>query len=374
MGKSLKEIVRERRNEEKAGKEFKNVIPEDPMVIKEDKDEGPSLLDQLTENKSGGEFSEILETQDNKSESEKKETTKLDLAESTDDEKPAKVETKVNEETDTVPDFTNEEKTKPDVTPIDSGKRFKVKTVYGDEELTETELAQGFMRNAHYTQVMQQVREQEKMVRNLLGNPQDLIEFAMANGVDLKQLVHAEPELPEFQLPELSPYASETEKAMYMALQNQNKVNKQLMEKVGGFEKSFKQSKFGSMNDQVEKDFREKRGDIPENAAHAVFALYKEGRRLLGAGYTINNALRDFNKAEGDIGKRWLESSQGKKWYEAERRKIIAEYANGKQKQRDEHLSPDNLNTAKGKGSEQKPKVTSMNWRELAKNAVGIKN
>lgn len=375
MAKSIKETVREMREKEKAGGSIKRITPEDPMMIKDDEDQS-NLMSEMTTGQQELNL-DALSQEDSKSEPEKDEATKVGLADDFSDEegKDTKVETDSFKGTETETED-REAQAKVSETPSEPGRKRKVKTVYGEEELTDEEVNAGYMRNAHYTQVMQTVREQERIVRNLLSDPRNLVEFAMQNGVDLKSLVHVEPEIQEFALPELSEYATETEKAMYEFLKQQNAVNKKLAEKVSGFESTFKKSQSGTMNDQIENEFKEKRvtTETPETASHAVYAMFKEGQRLFGKAYTIQSALADFRKAEGDIGQRWLSSARGQQWYETEKRKIIAEYISGKDKQREETLAPDSLAPSKARvSSDGKLKVKDLeHGRSLAKKALGI--
>jgi hypothetical protein len=345
----IKDRISQMREKEKRGEVVERELAPDPMAIQSDP-ENENLMSEIVSDKEEGDILGDSFDEGSKPEPERKETTDLSLTDLVEKEVPVVAKREVETKPAVESAGTDPKDAKPsDALPIhaDDGARYKVKTVYGEEELTLKELEQGYMRAAHHTQVSQQNAEMRKQLTYLFSDPKNIVEYALANGVDLKPLVQADVAIPEFNIPEPGEYATETERVLYGALKQQSVMNRALLKEVTGIKNSSKLSKMGMEEDQVEREFKEKRGDVPETAAHAVRALFREGKRVFGAKYGMQNAIRDYKIAEGDVIERWKASPQFTKWYEAERRKIIGEYADGKDKTKAATLSPDSLPTGK---------------------------
>jgi hypothetical protein len=341
----IKGRVREMIEKEKKGEVVEREVEKDPLEIPEDSNEENLMSEIVTdEERSGG--PEDL-TEDSKSAPERKDTTDVSLAEDVEIPAPSKAEVETESEVGPVDTETKGEKSKAEA-PVDSGTKYKVKTVYGDEELSLKELEDGYMRAAHHTQVSQQNAEMRKQLNYLFSDPKNIVEYAIANGVDLRALVQAEMVVPEFNVPEPGEYADDSIKANYAYMKKMWEVNQALLKEVSGIKGNIKASRIGTTEDQIEREFKERRGvDVPETAIHAVRALFMEGKRIYGKNYGMHNALRDYKLAEGDIVARWKLSTDYQKWSEVEKRKIIKEYADGKSNDKDATLSPDSLPTGK---------------------------
>jgi hypothetical protein len=341
----IKDRVAQMREKERKGETVERELAPDPMAIQPDND-SENLMNEIVSDEDEGDILGDRVDEGSKPELERKDTTDISLTDLVEKEVPVVAKREVETRPAVESSGTAPKGVKPsDVVPIptDGGARYKVKTVYGEEELTLDELQKGYMRAAHHTQVSQQNAEMRKQLTYLFSDPKNIVEYALANGVDLKPLVQAEVAVPEFNIPEPGEYATETEKVLYGALKQQSVMNQALLKEVTGIKNSSKLSKMGLEEDQVEREFKEKRGEVPETAAHAVRALYREGKRVFGAKYGMQNAIRDYKIAEGDVIERWKSSPQFATWYEAEKRKIIGAYADGKDKTRAATLSPDSL-------------------------------
>jgi len=344
----IKNRVREMREAEKKGESVERELAPDPMKIQEDPDTENLMKEIVSDEEKGDIFEDRIE-EVSKSEPEREDTTDVSLAEVFEKEspKPAKLEVETKPEVkfeDTAPKGTKSK----EETPVDSGAKHKVKTVYGDEELTLDELMKGYMRTAHHTQVSQENAAMRKQLQTILSNPQTVVEYALANGVDLKALVKDDVTVPEFNIPEPDGYATDEVKANYTFNKQMWKMNQALLKEVTGIRNSSKLANLGLDNDKLEREFGENRGDVPETAAHAVYALYTAGVRRFGKdNYGIRGAIRDYKIAEGDVVGRWKASPQYKTWYETEKRKIIKEYVDGKENIKSDTLSPDSLPTGK---------------------------
>jgi len=368
----IKDRARAMREKEEKGEEVDRELAPDPMLIKEDVEQ-ENFMDELVDKDEEGDISEDRDD-NSKSDAERGEPTDVSLAEGN-EEPPAK-----EAEVETEPvvgdlDTGTEVAKSKDVIPEDDGVKHKVDTVYGNEELTLGELKKGYMRTAHYTQVSQENAQMRKQLTHILSDPKNVVEYAVANGMDLRQFVQAETVIPEFNMPEPDQFATDEVKANYAFMKRMWQANQELSKEVSGIRNSSKLSKLGQENDQLEREFGKIRGDVPESAAHAVYALYMAGVRRYGKeGYSMKGAIRDYKIAEGDVTARFLESPKGKAWHEAEKRRIIAEYVAGKEKTKDATLSPDSLPAGKKVPPAGPPKIRSIaEGLAMAKKKFGIK-
>ena len=384
--KPLRERVRDKIEAKRQGiVSDEKTHEDDPLSIKDNDQEGEFFGSMVTTEE---EFDGKLPGGDEVSKPPKKEkeTTDVGNIEGTDDEAPPekKAASKVSKgdpaEVETViPESTESEGTpaigatgKPSATP--TGK-VRVKTVYGEEDLSHDELAAGYMRNAHYTQVQQIVRHQEALIKDLLSNPEKLVQFAMDNGVDLKPLVSPEPIIQKVKLPPLPEYPTEQQVAERAVLETVLQNSERMAAKLAASEAAELRKGRSSDNDEVERNFKELRGELPEIAAGAVYSIYKRGQMMFGKVYTVKNAIDDYKISEGDIYTRVFNSQKGQQYIDQKIREGIAAYHAKKTAQSEDHLAPDSLGSAGVRVPERtapKPK-TWEDWKDAAKRSVGVK-
>jgi hypothetical protein len=250
-------------------------------------------------------------------------------------------------------------------------KKFKVKTVYGDEELTVEELAKGYMRTQHYTQERQKDAPRQKAIQHLLANPEELVRYAVENGVDLKKFVQPDTVIGEFNLPEPGSMAPDEIRAQWEFSKRMFEQNKGLMNEINKLKQNTQT--IARINEQgtIEKEFKENRGNLPDKAMDIIDIIYRYGRRIMpDKGYSVQDAINDFRIAQGDL----FERLQGEPKFEEWKRKIeeeaIARFSSEKQLHEKQNLSPDNVGVPKAVPGNGKEKVTAANWRQKMKEAV----
>ena len=383
MGKSLKETIRER---VKSGVPIEKSAPNDPFYIgDEDTPQEENMLGEMTTSSDEVSFSDFeKDGQASKLEPEQKETTK-GVTEGTEKEAPppAPAETETEQKgtgTDNLAVGSDEELGTPAATPATppaatSAGKIRVSTVEGDEEVTLEDLKAGYMMKKHYTQTMQFTRERERRISDMLANPELLVKYAVENGVDLKPLVHAAPEVQEIKIPELSEYATDEQRAAHQLLSQLAQQNNFLMKKVGMIESSTSKASADSRWNDTVKVFDEIRGDIPKDADFAFSLFMREGRRQFGEKYTHAQAVKDFRKAEGDIFQRAMNSSKGKEWLSKHDVEVINNYRKTKDQHEKESVSADILPPAKAfpVTGDEKPRFKNAHeGAEAAKKRFGI--
>lgn len=354
------ENIRKMREKEKRGEIIERTPAPDPMAIKEDENDN-GLMSEMVENQQGDSDFPAPLGEDSTPGAVKKNKDDPSLADVLNAES---MEPDISTPLSTVPGTETNAKVAgvaANVPIVDLTTEHEFETVYGKEKLTTKDLIQGYMRTADYTQKTTQLSEQKKFINHLLSDPKNLVEYAMERGMDLRQFVTPEPVVQTFELPELDYDATPTEKALHNAAKVLMANNTALASQVSGIQKNIKVKNIGAEEEFVKREFAAKRGDIPEQAIHAVYALYRDGQNLLGKGYGVQNAIRDYKIAEGDIEARFLASPKGAAMKEAIRRQAIKDYASGKAADKAESLSPDSLTVAKKEvPAAPKPKIHSI--------------
>jgi len=384
--KSLKERVKEKIKAKAEGKSpIEPTHEADPLEIKDDPEEGDFFGGMVTQEQS---LEGKLPDEEGASTPQKKEKepTNLEAIQGTDDEAPPveaakskepvigkeELETKTLESAEsgtTEPSGTK----KTIATPTQTGK-YKIKTVYGDEELDVEEMAKGYMRNAHYTQVETSVRKREKMVTNLLQNPEKLVQFAMDNGVDLKPLVSPEPIIKPITLPPLPEYATDEQKAERKLMESILEQNNKIASEFSARKESERRSRKEERNNTVKEHFKALKGDLPDVTEAAVYAIYLRGQQMFGEDYGVKDAIADYHISEGDLSERAFKTEKGKSFIAQKVKEGITEYLSKKKSQADDHLAPDSLTTPPVKVPQKKEKYNTFeDWKNAAKRSIGIK-
>lgn len=359
---SVIENIRKMREKEKRGESIERTPAPDPMIINEDENDN-GLMAEMVENQQGdSDFPAPLDADGTPgaAKGNKDDSSLADVLNAESTEKELDTSTPLIAATGT------EDKIKEagavGKTPIiDLTTEHEFETVYGKEKLSTKDLIQGYMRTADYTQKTTQLSEQRKLINHLLSDPKNLVEYAVDRGMDLKQFVTPEPVVQTFELPELDYDASPTEKALHNAAKVLMANNAALASQVSGIQKNIKVRNIGAEEEFVKREFAAKHGDIPDQAIHAVYALYRDGQNLLGKGYGVQNAINDYKIAEGNIEARFMASSKGVAMKEQIRRQAIKDYLDGKATDKAENISPDSMSVAKKEvPAVPKPKIHSI--------------
>jgi hypothetical protein len=362
VAKSIKETIREAF---KTGKPLKPSEPIDPMMINDEEDsQETSLIEDMGEKDTNKDEEDGVSFDDfeknnlvsNQGTEGAKDEGKL--VEGTDDEAPPATEPEPeasDKGTRTViggssPESEGSTEGEPTGT-------WKVKTVYGEEEVDFKKLKAGYMMQKHYTQLTQMLRNKERRVADMLSNPDKLVRFAIQNGVDLKPLVHAGSDVKEFKLPPLPEYATEGQKQQHELLQgiidDRNAMKRKLDEVEGAFKKRGSDERW----EAAEAAFEKERGeDIPEGAKFLGVLLLNEGQRQHGEAYQMRNAMADLRMVLKAAQQNVWNSPEGKRREEEIKRFAVEEYKKTKKRHEEETISGDSLPPTKLPAQGQKPK------------------